>query len=75
MAEEVFEDKIPADKITMSFGLVRSDTDNAPQHLVPGTSSPAFSFLLSCHCDGKSLMLDTNLQGSGKWLTSCLNGT
>lgn len=61
MTERVFEDEIPADKIGMCFGLVRSDADNPPGYMVPGTSWPAFLFLPSSHSGARSLMLDTTL--------------
>jgi hypothetical protein len=38
MIERVFEDEIPADKIKIYFGLVRSEADNPLGYVIPGTS-------------------------------------
>jgi hypothetical protein len=38
MIDHVFEDEIPADKIKIKFGLVRSEADNPLGYVISGTS-------------------------------------
>jgi hypothetical protein len=74
MIERVFEDEIPADKIKINFGLVRSEADNPLGYVISGTSYHAL-LIPPFHFGQRSLMLDTTTQGCGKWLISYLNGT